>query len=71
MGLESFAINPSINVSPYCYSIFRIEPYSSCGHRCIYCFGRWYRSGSEGSDGADFNVIRIFKKLLKFLRRRM
>lgn len=71
MGLDSFVINPSINVSPYCHSILRVEPYPSCGHRCIYCFGRWYRSGLDGEDGADFNAMRSFKELLKILRKRM
>lgn len=70
MSLESFVINPSINVSPYCYSILRIEPYSGCGHRCIYCFGRWYRVESAEGSGAEPNVARDFKRMLNSLRKR-
>lgn len=70
MDLESFVINPSINVSPYCYSILRVEPYLSCEHRCIYCFGRWYRAKpAEGSE-AEPNVARDFKRMLNSLRKR-
>jgi DNA repair photolyase len=68
MDLDTFVVNPSINVSPYCYSILRVEPYSTCGHRCVYCFGRWYRV--ESAESIDFDVVRGFKRILKFLRRR-
>lgn len=40
-----FAIKPSTYISSLCYSIFRLEPYSSCSYGCIYCYARWYRSG--------------------------
>ncbi|MBS7640682.1 MAG: radical SAM protein [Candidatus Bathyarchaeia archaeon] len=67
MDISSFVVNPSINVSPYCYSIFRIEPYTTCEYRCVYCFGRWYRQEDlkEGGKG----VILSLKRILKFLRK--
>lgn len=67
--LEDFVINPSINVSPYCYSILRIEPYLTCGHKCIYCFGRWYRAEAAENLPAT-KILHIFAQLLKFLMRR-
>lgn len=70
MTLESFVINPSINVSPYCYSILRIEPYLSCEHRCIYCFGRWYRVEPTEGSWAEPNAVRDFKRVLNSLRKR-
>ncbi|MEM2026353.1 MAG: radical SAM protein [Candidatus Bathyarchaeia archaeon] len=70
MSLESFVINPSINVSPYCYSIFRIEPYLNCWHRCLYCFGRWYRGEPGNGSEVEPNVIRDFRRTLIFLRKR-
>jgi len=68
MDLDSFVVNPSINVSPYCYSILRVEPYSTCGHRCVYCFGRWYRV--ESAEGMELDAVKGFKRILKFLRKR-
>lgn len=68
MGLESFVINPSINVSPYCYSILRVEPYATCDHGCVYCFGRWYRAGVS-EEGGD-RVVSELRRILKFLETR-
>lgn len=66
ISLSSFVINPSINVSPYCYSILRVESYPSCEHECVYCYGRWYRGG-ELNEGR-YDVIWSFKKLLQRLK---
>jgi len=69
MDLDQFVINPSINVSPYCYSILRVDPYQTCMHRCVYCFGRWYRVESSPSS-FGFDVVRGFRRVLGFLDRR-
>ncbi|MEM1550053.1 MAG: radical SAM protein [Candidatus Methanomethylicia archaeon] len=69
MTLYDFVINPSINVSPYCYSILRLDPYQSCSHRCIYCFGRWYRTPESYDIKPIPNIIESFKRILKFLNR--
>lgn len=65
MDLGSFVVNPSIRVSPYCYSIFRVESYPSCDYECVYCFGRWYRK-SEQSE--SWRVVWSFKRLLRLLK---
>ena len=39
------AINPSKIISPLCYSVLRLEPYTNCGYSCRYCYARWYRGG--------------------------
>ena len=67
--LEDFVINPSINVSPYCYSILRIEPYLTCEHKCVYCFGRWYRVKATENLPVT-KTLHTFTKLLKFLKKR-
>lgn len=66
MDLGSFVVSPSIRVSPYCYSIFRMESYPSCEHGCVYCFGRWYRREelSRGWRG----VVKSFERLLQRLK---
>jgi len=66
VDLGLFVVNPSIRVSPYCYSIFRVESYSSCEYECVYCFGRWYRKGEQGERWHD--VLWSFKRLLRLLK---
>lgn len=66
VDLGSFVINPSINVSPYCYSILRVESYPFCEYECVYCFGRWYRRSHHGEGWYD--IVWSFKKLLQRLR---
>ncbi len=39
-----FGVKPSNIISGYCYSVFRLEPYSTCTYNCIYCYARWYRA---------------------------
>ncbi|MEM2960437.1 MAG: radical SAM protein [Candidatus Bathyarchaeia archaeon] len=67
---DLFVINPSINVSPYCYSILKVEPYLTCKHECIYCFGRWYRTISPCENDITPNVIQGFKRILSSLKKR-
>jgi len=45
--MSELAINVSNVISPLCYSVLKIEPYTACPHRCIYCYGRWYVRGSD------------------------
>jgi DNA repair photolyase len=40
--MPELVINASNIISPLCYSVLKIEPYTSCPHRCAYCYGRWY-----------------------------
>lgn len=70
IDLSSFVINPSINVSPYCYSVFRIEPYLTCEHECVYCFARWYRALSINKNEYTLNILGNVKKAFKSLRKR-
>ena len=45
--MSELVINVSNVISPLCYSILKIEPYTACPHRCVYCYGRWYARGSD------------------------
>jgi len=65
-----FVINPSINVSPYCYSLLKAETYTTCAHACVYCFGRWYRVVSAGGNENAYIMLRNFERTLKFLSKK-
>ena len=38
-----YVVKPSSYISSLCYSVFRLEPFTSCGYGCVYCYARWYR----------------------------
>lgn len=59
-----FVVKPSIIISSLCYSIFRLEPYSSCPHSCLYCYARWYRAPLALSGGA---LAKLWEKLARQL----
>ncbi|MEM2241763.1 MAG: radical SAM protein [Candidatus Bathyarchaeia archaeon] len=68
--MESLVVNPSVNVSPYCYSLLRIEPYTSCMHQCIYCFGRWYRMADPATLAPTPNMIQSLVRIFKAIHKR-
>jgi len=45
--MPELVINVSNVISPLCYSVLKIEPYTACPYRCVYCYGRWYARGSD------------------------
>ncbi|ADM27461.1 Radical SAM domain protein [Ignisphaera aggregans DSM 17230] len=45
--MPELVINISNVVSPLCYSLIRLEPYTTCIYGCVYCYARWYRRESD------------------------
>ena len=50
-------------VSPLCYSVIRLEPFSRCSFSCRYCYARWY--WSELSVKPRFECVKAFESLVK------
>ena len=65
---EVFAIKPSAYISGLCYSIFRLEPYTTCSLACTYCYARWYR-GPHGRPRPQPRVISIWTRLARRLEK--
>ncbi|RLG73609.1 MAG: hypothetical protein DRO23_08560 [Thermoprotei archaeon] len=61
-------INVSNIISPLCYSIMRIEPYTSCNFNCTYCYARWYRE--QGVPQPKYNVLHDFLKIAKTIHKK-
>ena len=59
-----FTVRPSVVISSLCYSIFRLEPYSSCPYGCVYCYARWYRTHQPLSGEA---LVKLWGKLARQL----
>ncbi len=61
-----FVIVPGRNISLYCYSVFRVEPYNDCTHNCLYCYGRWYRYASNRLENPT--IVKAFFRYAKLVR---
>ncbi len=62
------AINPSKIISPLCYSVLRLEPYTNCSFGCKFCYARWYR---RGRIAPRYKALGMFEKVAKKLERRI
>jgi len=45
--MSELVIGVSNIISSLCSSVIRVEPYTDCCFRCVYCYARWYRYGAS------------------------
>jgi len=62
----SLTVNVSSYISSLCYSVLRVEPYTSCSYSCMYCYAKWYRNTDIVKPNYDF--ISEFKRCVLKLR---
>ena len=67
--MSKLAINVSSIISSLCYSIFRLEPYTTCTYNCRHCYGRWYRSVNTTNPTPQYDIVREFAKLARRLKK--
>ena len=60
-----FSIKPSTIISSLCYSVLRIEPYSSCLYGCIFCYAKWYRKDLEMNSSQILNAWKSLARRLE------
>jgi len=58
-------IKPSSYISSLCYSVLRLEPFTSCSFGCAYCYARWYRGA--GPPRVKHWLPRVFEKIARSL----
>jgi len=68
--VSELVIGASNIVSPLCYTVLRLEPYSACPFGCAYCYSRWYTRGDSGGLYPRYGVVGAFRDLARRVRRR-
>jgi len=68
--VSELAVGASNIVSPLCYTVLRLEPYTACPFGCVYCYSRWYMRGNSGGLHPRYGVVDAFRDLARRVRRR-
>ena len=68
--MTELVINASNVVSPLCYSLLRLEPYTICVFNCVYCYARWYYRWGSTEAGPRPVALRVFERVARSIRRR-
>mgnify|MGYP001772531998 CR=1 FL=1 len=65
-----FCIKASSLISSLCYSIFKLEPYTSCYFNCSYCYSRWYGVDHMQQPTPVYSILSFFRNIVREVRRR-
>lgn len=68
--MPELVINVTNIISPLCYTILKLEPYTVCPFKCIYCYSRWYIRNPTLYSFPRPKVVEIFKNFVRKTRRR-
>jgi DNA repair photolyase len=67
--VPELVINVSNIISPLCYTVLRIEPYSICPYRCIYCYSKWYLKRKSNIIIPRRKAVKMFEGVAKRIYR--
>ncbi|MEM1526316.1 MAG: radical SAM protein [Ignisphaera sp.] len=68
--MPELVINVTNIISPLCYTILKLEPYTVCPFKCIYCYSKWYIRNPTLFPFPRPKVVGIFKDFVRKTRRR-
>jgi DNA repair photolyase len=62
-------VGPSLTMSGFCYSIFRLDPYAGCEHSCTYCYTRFLPGVRPAIPVARMDYPKLLHKTAEILKR--
>ncbi len=63
-------INVSNIITPFCYSLLKLEPYTSCSFNCIYCYSKWYSKYPKDVVRPRLEVIYVLRNVLRHISKK-
>lgn len=68
--MPELVINVSNIISPLCYAVLKLEPYTICPFRCIYCYSRWYMKFPSEYIYPRLKTLNMFREFVAKVYRR-
>ncbi len=68
--MPELVIGVSNIISSLCSSLIRLEPYTDCSNRCVYCYARWYRSPAQTVVRDRLAALKAFRALARHVYRK-
>ncbi len=68
--MPELVINVSNFISPLCYTVLRLEPYTTCPFKCVYCYARWYMKSPTNIVYPRYKALDMFRSFVKKVYRR-
>ena len=68
--MSELVINASNIVSPLCYTVLKLEPYTACSFNCVYCYSKWYSKNPSAVTAPRERVVKLFESTARYIHRR-
>lgn len=68
--MSELVVNVSNIVSPLCYTVLKLEPYTACPFNCAYCYSRWYSRGPSAGTAPREHVVKLFESTARYIYRK-
>lgn len=67
--IPELVINATNIISPLCYTVLKLEPYTVCPFRCSYCYSKWYMKSPTKYVFPRYKALKMFEKIVKKIYR--
>lgn len=61
-------VNAGNIISPLCYTVLRLEPYTSCAFKCVYCYSKWYGVPIHNEPKPITETLKLFRSFIRKIR---
>jgi len=62
-------VNAGNVISSLCHTVLRLEPYTPCAFKCVYCYSKWYGVIFDGEPQPLMETFNLFRSFARKVRR--